>query len=285
MAEITTVELQKKVREFLAPESHRDPDGVRQSAVEVLTRTVRKGWRTYLVGGFLRDVAVHPHSRWPRDFDVVVEGCSWDELKSVFADVIARHNRFGGLMLRQWIEMQDERHAEPGQELDFDIWRLEDTWAVRHFHLPHTIQAFVRTPFLNIDSVAMSIGPGEDYLTVFEQGFFDALKGRYVEVNQTDNPYPVLCAVRGMILAASLNFVVGPKLAAFVYKLAVDVALDEFVDAQVGHYGYVRSSREQLARWILDVRTQLEAGREQVRLTNEPAAKPSPSEHARYLNE
>ena len=105
-------------------------------------------------------------------------------------------------------------------ELDFDIWRLEDTWAVRHFALPHTIQSFVQTPFLNIDSIAMSIGPGTDYLAVFEHGFFEALKRRYVEVNQTDNPYPVLCAVRGLIMAATLNFVVGPKLAAFVYELA-----------------------------------------------------------------
>jgi len=270
-----TIELQKRVGEFLAPEAQRLPtDAPRRSAVEVLTRTVRRGWRTYLVGGFLRDVVVHPHSHWPRDFDIVVEGCSWDELSRVFTDVISGHNRFGGLTLRRWTELPGQDNAAP-QELDFDVWRLEDTWAVRHFALPRTIQSFVQTPFLNIDSIAMSIGPGDDYLTVFEHGFFDALERRYVEVNQTDNPYPILCAVRGLILAASLNFVVGPKLATFVYELAMDVALDEFVAAQVGHYGHVRSSREQLARWILDLRTQLEAGRAQVRLTNEPAAEPS----------
>jgi len=280
-----TIELQKRVGEFLAPEAQRLPtDAPRRSAVEVLTRTVRRGWRTYLVGGFLRDVVVHPHSYWPRDFDIVVEGCSWDELSRVFTDVISGHNRFGGLTLRQWTELPGQDNAGP-QELDFDVWRLEDTWAVRHFALPRTIQSFVQTPFLNIDSIAMSIGPGDDYLTVFEHGFFDALERRYVEVNQTDNPYPILCAVRGLILAASLNFVVGPKLAAFVYELTMDVALDEFVAAQVGHYGHVRSSREQLARWILDLRTQLEAGRAQVRLTNEPAAEPSVPEGARYLNE
>ena len=66
MAEVTTHELQTKVSEFLTPRPQRLPtDSVRQSAVEVLTRTVRKGWRTYLVGGFLRDVVVHPHSHWP----------------------------------------------------------------------------------------------------------------------------------------------------------------------------------------------------------------------------
>jgi len=280
-----TIELQKRVREFLAPEAQRlQTDAPRRSAVEVLTRTVRRGWRTYLVGGFLRDVVVHPHSHWPRDFDIVVEGCSWDELSTVFTDVISGHNRFGGLTLRRWAEVRGQDNSAP-QELDFDVWRLEDTWAVRHFALPRTIQSFVQTPFLNIDSIAMSIGPGDDYLAVFEHGFFDALERRYIEVNQTDNPYPILCAVRGLILAASLNFVVGPKLAAFVYELAMEVALDEFVAAQVGHYGYVTSSREQLARWIRDVRSQLEAGRAEVRLTNEPAAEPSLPEHARYLNE
>ncbi len=139
-------------------------------------------------------------------------------------------------------------------------------------------------PFLNIDSIAISIGPGEGYLAVFEHGFFDALSRENIEINQTSNPYPVLSAVRGLILASSLNFVVGPKLAAFVYDLATNVTVEEFVAAQVGHYGHVKSRREQLARWILDVRTQLEAGREQIRLTNEPAAEPSLLERARYSN-
>jgi len=284
MAEVTTYELQTKVSEFLTPEAPRLPtDSVRRSAVEVLTRTVRKGWRTYLVGGFLRDVIVRPHSSGPRDFDVVVEGCSWDELREVFIDIVSGHNRFGGLSLRRQTEVPGQNNA-PAHELDFDVWRLEDTWAVRHFELPQTIESFVRTPFLNIDSIAISIRPGDDYLAVFEHGFFDALKGRYVEVNQTSNPYPVLCAVRGLIMASTLNFVVGPKLAAFVYELATNVALEEFVAAQVGHYGHVRSSREQLARWISDIRSQLEAGREDVRLTTEKAADGSIPEDAGYLN-
>src|SRR5690349_6135348 len=98
MDDVTAVELKRRVAEFLAPDAQQTgTDTVRRSAVEVLTRTVREGWRTYLVGGFLRDVVVHPHSRWPRDFDVVVEGCSWDELNRLFSDVVAGQNRFGGL--------------------------------------------------------------------------------------------------------------------------------------------------------------------------------------------
>ena len=265
MAEFTTHELQTRVGEFMAPKPEWLPtDAVRQSAVEVLTRTVRRGWRTYLVGGFLRDIVIYPHGRWPRDFDVIVEGCSWDELNELFLDILAGHNRFGGLTLRRWT--QDQYDVAP-QELDFDVWRLEDTWAVRHFALPHRIEAFVRTPFLNIDSIAMSIGPGDDYLSVFEHGFFDGLKERSIEVNQPDNPYPVLCAVRGLVMAAALEFVIGPKLAAFVYELAASVAVEEFVAAQIDHYNHLRSSREQLKQWIHDVRTQLEAGHEHVRLT------------------
>ncbi len=283
MAEVTTYELQTKISEFLTPDSPQlSADSVRRSAVEVLTRTVRKGWRTYLVGGFLRDVIVRPHSRWPRDFDVIVEGCSWDELREVFIDIVSGHNRFGGLTLRRQTEVPSLYNA-PAHDMDFDVWRLEDTWAVRHFELPHTIESFVRTPFLNIDSVAISIGPGDDYLAVFEHGFFDALKKKYVEVNQTSNPYPVLCAVRGLIMASTLNFFVGPKLAAFVYELATNVALEEFVATQIGHYGHIRSSREQLARWIEDVQSQLDAGREDVRLTTN-AAEASIPERARCLD-
>jgi hypothetical protein len=283
MAEVTTHELQRKVGDFLAPQPQRFKlDRARRSAIEVLTRTVRKGWRTYLVGGFLRDVVVHSYSHWPRDFDVVVEGCSSDELKGVFIDILAGQNRFGGLTLRRSTEMPGYKAVTP--ELDFDVWRLEDTWAVRHFDLPRTIESFVRTPFLNIDSIAISIGPGDDYLSVFEHGFFEALKRRQVEVNQSSNPYPVLCAVRGLIMAATLDFAVGPKLAAFVYDLAVKVPLEEFLAAQIGHYGHVRSPRQHLARWIADVRSQLEAGQGHVRLANEFAAERAPSGSARNLN-
>lgn len=284
MAEANTRELQTKVGKFLDPPSELLPtDLVRQSAVEVLTRTVRKGWRTYLVGGFLRDVVVRPHSHWPRDFDVIVEGCSWEELSQIFVDIISGYNRFGGLTLRRHMQVPVGYRART-QELDFDVWRLEDTWAVRHLALPRTIHSFVQTPFLNVDSIAISIGPGNDYLTVFEHGFFDALKRRYVEVNQTDNPYPVLCAVRGLIMAATLGFAVGPKLAAFVYEQSLKIALEEFVAAQVGHYGHVRFSREQVKQWILDIRTQLDAGREQVHLTAEPEDRAPLHERSRYLH-
>lgn len=268
MAEVTSRELQARVGAFLTHEPQPIPaDSVRECAVEVLTRTVRRGWRTYLVGGFLRDVIVHQHSRWPRDFDMVVEGCSRDELREVFVDIASGHNRFGGLTLRGHAPVEHE--CAGARRLDFDVWRLEDTWAVRRLDLPCTIESFVRTPFLNIDSVAISIGPGEDHLAVFEHGFFDAFKRGHVEVNQTSNPYPVLCAARGLIMAASLNFVVGPRLAAFVYELAASVGPEEFVAAQVGHYGHVRSSRDQLARWISEVRKQLEAGQENIRLASE----------------
>src|ERR1700683_16263 len=222
MAEVTTHELQTKVRDFLTPEPQRlATDSVRQSAVEILTRTVRRGWRTYLVGGFLRDVVMRPNSHWPRDFDVIVEGCSSDELRNIFTDILSGQNRFGGLTLRRQTRVPGEYNGA-AHELNFDVWRLEDTWAVQHFELPRTIESFVRTPFLNIDSIAISIGPGDGYLGVFEHGFFDALKNRYVEINQTSNPYPVLCAVRGLIMAATLNFVVGPQLAAFVYDLSMN---------------------------------------------------------------
>jgi len=60
---------------------------------------------------------------------------------------------------------------------------------------------------------------------------------------------------------------VGPKLATFVYELAANVAVEDFVAVQIEHYRHLRSSREQLDQWILDVRTQLEAGQEHVRLT------------------
>jgi hypothetical protein len=264
MAEFKIQTLRTRVEDFLEPAISRpSPDVLHEAAVEVLTRTVRKGWRTYLVGGFLRDAVVNPNSLWPRDFDVVVDGCSSEELRNVFVDIVVGHNRFGGLALRQAVHGSRRQTV---QQLQFDVWRLQDTWAVREFALPHSIDAFVHTPFLNIDSIAISIGPGDDYLNIFEHGFFHAIETCVVEINEPTNPFPVLCAIRGLTIASTLNFVIGPQLAKFVYELATKVSLEEFVTAQLAHYHQMKSSRDQIDQWIVDVRTQLEAGQDRVRL-------------------
>ena len=87
-----------------------------------------------------------------------------------------------------------------------------------------------------------------------------------VEINEPTNPFPVLCAIRGLTIASTLNFVIGPQLAKFVYELATKVSLEEFVTAQLDHYHQMKSSRDQIDQWIVDVRTQLEAGQDRVRL-------------------
>jgi hypothetical protein len=60
--------LKRRLRDFLASKRANDPTtAVRASIREVLDRIIERRWRSYIVGGTLRDVMLAPPSTFPRD--------------------------------------------------------------------------------------------------------------------------------------------------------------------------------------------------------------------------
>src|SRR5262245_31728529 len=74
--------------------------------------------RVAVFGGTLRDLALHGTAARPRDIDLVVEGESEAHLFHFLGRYRPTRNRFGGFRFKvdRW---------------SFDVWRVEDTWAVR----------------------------------------------------------------------------------------------------------------------------------------------------------
>lgn len=244
---------------FLAVRTDDPASAIRLGIDEVLQRIRRRGWRAFIVGGTIRDVMLAPPSAFPRDIDIVLSGASQRELDVEFADLLKRTTRFGGLHLVKPINLVGDR-ADVEAEIVFDVWRLEDTWGIRHAGLAPTIESFVRTPFLNIDSAAMELTPRNARRHLVEHGFFTSISSSLLEINYEPNPFPLVCIVRSLIMAAKLRFALGPSLARFVSGFHRWGSVDDLVEAQVSHYGDVRCSAKELRLWLDEITQAVASG-------------------------
>lgn len=206
----------------------------------------RKGWEPLLFGGFLRDLLLFGLTRHPRDIDVVIANRSIEELQEALSPFIQRRTRFGGLQIEfnRW---------------HFDIWPLEQTWGFSQTNLllPKK-ENLPKTTFLNIEAIAVSLGPRGGVGDIYEWGFFDAFQNRTLDINFEDNPYPALAAIRSIKTALQISFAMSPRLASYVVNTADLLGVDSFVEAQEKHYGKVSLRSTDINRIVAEVKRHLE---------------------------
>jgi hypothetical protein len=238
---------------------------VQEAILEAAWTLNRPGWSAYLVGGTLRDLLVGPGSRYqfvkPRDVDIVVCGATREELRKLFEKrlTLERLTRFGGLHLI--------KPLASGDRVLFDIWTLADTWAFCAQKIPPRIEDFPGTTFLNIDSCAIElVEPEGRQRACFDEGFFASIAQRVVDVNYAPNPYPYVCVVRALVIAARLDFAIARKLAEFILTHAEAGGIDALIEAQVSHYGMVRCAAPELRLWIDGIRRGIESKRGTIRV-------------------
>ncbi|MFN0104881.1 MAG: hypothetical protein ACKV2U_22705 [Bryobacteraceae bacterium] len=250
--------LKDRFRAFLGFQGEKPAAAARKSIQAVFDRILSNGWEAYIVGGTLRDIMLAPRSIFPRDIDIIIAGATADALLATFHDLLHRRTRFGGLHLIG--DFSYGGITRSSGHIYFDVWRLEDTWGICHAHLAPTIDNFVKTPFLNIDSVAIELVPKGARRRVVECGFFDALVTRTLEINYAPNPYPSVCIVRSLIMAAKLQFALGPNLAAYIAAHAANGSVDDLLDAQRSHYGEIRCGKEEIQGWLARITAAVNAG-------------------------
>jgi hypothetical protein len=241
-------------------------DLVQAAVNEIFERIRVHNWNAYVVGGALRDLLVEPSrsghfSIAPRDIDVVVTDATNSELINCFADLIARHTRFGGLHLVKSIGQICEVH--------FDIWTLADTWAFKEFGVKPEIARFPSTPFFNLDSVAIELFPkARRPRTIYEQGFYEGIGSKLIDVNFEKNPFPDVCVIRALIMAARLQYALSRRLACFISSWSNQQPnpLATLERAQLSHYGQMRCSSYEVGEWLGSVQQQLKEGSERVEI-------------------
>src|SRR5262249_4099494 len=80
--------------------------------------------------------------------------------------------------------------------------------------------------------------------------FFDGILSQTLELNRPENPFPGLCVVRSLVLAASLNYAIGPRLAAYLTEQAPAIRGRDFDTIQREQYGKLRYDSDSLRRWL-----------------------------------
>jgi hypothetical protein len=209
----------------------------------LLQRAHEADIRVHVVGGALRNLLLDRPNSEPRDLDIIVENCSAKSFKSLFCDLAISTTSFGGLRLQ---------YPRGLARRMIDIWRIEETWAIKRFHKEPTIDSFLGTPFLNIDAVtaeASHESPNRWHVRGAE--FFRAIIEKTLRINFEPNPYPLVCALRTVSLAMKYQFRLETELARFTLTQLKRSTAQERKMAQFLHYGKVLLSPAIIAETTL----------------------------------
>lgn len=115
----------------------------------------------YLVGGAVRDFFRKEN---PVDLDVTIDGITSSDLKAVpgIKTITFTPDSVGGHAYRDGIVI--------------DMWPLQETYGLREFNLPVSIEGVLKRAPLNIDKIAIEIHSG----LMYEDGGLDAIAAREI---------------------------------------------------------------------------------------------------------
>jgi len=211
----------------------------RRSLARFLTQLSEPKWNALLFGGLPRDLMLKGGSARPRDIDVVVQNVEPAVIEEAFGTNVRRKTRFGGYVLgiNGW---------------RVDIWPLHRTWALREGRIaPVDPIGLTRSTFLNVEAVAVALRPsGSRGRQVYETGFFNAMRQRMLDINFEPNPFPPLCVVRSLIMAANLELALSPRLVRYIHEHTNTHGVMDLIDAQVQHYGFMRHRAGVFGHWL-----------------------------------
>jgi hypothetical protein len=226
----------------------------KRSIANTVVDLERHQWPAVYFGGTLRALLLGRLTRGipnrPRDIDIVVKGPSSEELERAFAADTTRKTRFGGLHLRRF-------------EWEFDVWPLQETYAFRNCRNAATFADLPQTTFFNLEAVAVDVWPfagGGRNLYTADDSFFTAFLKQELEINNEENPFPELCVVRSLVLAASLHWQIGPRLSRYLAIVGEHLKEGDFVALQTKHYGRVELDPTICIASIFKIRRKLEEG-------------------------
>lgn len=236
--------IKKRLRHEVARFCERDDRKWKAPVVEMLRELQPVNAKAVFFGGTLRSLLISRLFRQrpgrPRDIDIVISGSSVESVRDLFRERVARETRFGGLQLRHW-------------NWQFDVWPLAKTWAFVEDEVENPdFAALPETTFFNLESIAVDVWPSPGQGRRIYSGddqFFEGILNRTLEINRETNPFPHLCVVRALVLAASIDFKIGPRLSAYIAKHHESMLDWDFEEVQQKHYGCIRQSGIVLKRW------------------------------------
>lgn len=153
-----------------------------------------------IFGGLIRDFGLDADNRFESDIDIV-SSASAQEIAGALRGIDIHLNRYGGY--RFFV----------GRRL-FDVWSLQDTWAVRVGLVRATELADLRrTTFFNLDAVLLDFR--EKSVTAYD-AFEDDISCRFLDINLLEHPDPKAMAQRAIKMALGKNLALSHRLVEFI---------------------------------------------------------------------
>ena len=158
--------------------------------------------RVAVFGGAVRDLALHGTAARPADIDLVVEGDSDRQLSRFLAPYAPARNRFGGFRFKV-------------ERWSFDVWRVEDTWAVREGLVKaRRLDDLVQTTFFDWDALLYVERSGT---IAALPDYFDRLASSVIDINLRENPNPLGNLIRTLRILAAGRAFLGKHLMAYAW--------------------------------------------------------------------
>jgi hypothetical protein len=219
-----------------------------------------ENWTVFAFGGVPRGLVQQGARYTPRDLDLVFSDHHFERFAACFHAAIVRRTRFGGLHLLL-------------NGLEIDAWPLSATWAFREGLVAEV--SFARLPattFLNYDGIVIQFATRRGQARVVHaSGLEETMRRGALDLELLANPFPALCVVRSLRLAAENQLPLTPRLAQFCLNELSHRNPREFIAAQDAHYGWLAFDEAALRR----IRRRLEQHLDQLPLFDFPLVRQS----------
>jgi hypothetical protein len=185
-----------------------------------------------IFGGMLRDIARYGGESFASDVDLVVDGPS-EALATIFNTRSAKRNRFGGYRVY-------------GRHTHFDIWALQDTWAIKQGLVSASSLAdLTKTTFFDWDAAVYLPRSGQLHCP---DDYLDRLRSGIVTINLKPNPNPLGAVARTLRLLLDWQVGLSEELTEYLWQNLSTTDRNQLVTAQKVTIGRVPLRRRSIKR-------------------------------------
>ncbi|QXI36279.1 hypothetical protein [Pseudomonas xantholysinigenes] len=203
----------------------RKRDGIKPSLQATLVNIRCKLPDVVIFGGMVRDFGLGVR-HFSSDIDMVTTA-SAEQIRHALAGLNPVMNKFGGFRFR-----------ENGRL--FDIWSLQDTWAIREGHAQAKyLSDLCRTTFFNLDAVIFDV---HALKVRARHGYDEDLQRRVLDINLEANPNPRQMAIRAVRMAIQKDLQLAPALVEYVLEQLYGTSLN------LTYQSYVRQLHDHTGR-------------------------------------
>jgi predicted nucleotidyltransferase len=176
-----------------------------------------------IFGGMVRDFARAGAHAFASDVDLVVDADS-ESVADLLVELGAHRNRFGGYRIR-------------GRHLEFDVWALKDTWAVRERHVEAScLEGLIATTFFDWDAAIYKLTSGNVHAKL---NYLNNIQNRIIDINLAPNPNVLGAIVRTIRALTVWEGLLAPPLANFLLSGLSEYSPSDVEHAQRSAFGRV----------------------------------------------